>query len=353
MQQRFLYLALILMLFASCEDYYTPDLEQVPGRIVVESCITNDPGHNYVKLSVARDYYSTDAIEWIVFARVELTEVGGPTFLATLGLPGTYHFENTPEEGKAYILRIFYQKEVYESDPVHMPPLPQIDSLYTAHKLESVYLTNAYGVPQEFIKPVREIKIDASTSQVNNFRFNCREVLQWMVIPPPPDGPGPTDPIIYGWMTISSNELFNIAGAKPFSYSTQVRNHPLFTLSYNTQKYLNAVERLPMGWILIIDQYGTSRESYDYHEKMNQQFEAKGNLFDPLATQIYGNMHCTSDKSKIALGFFDLNSYRQHRYFLEMGPGENNHVTQRRLNTYPEIPDYGDTIVIPDFWEYR
>ena len=107
-----------------------------------------------------------------------------------------------------------------------------------------------------------------------------------------------------------------------------------------------------MGWILILNQYGISKSSYDFHDKLNKQFSAEGSLFDPVLTQVYGNIHCKSDQSKIALGYFDLNSYRQYRFYLYFGDNKDNTVIQRRINRYPVITDTGYTRGLPpDFWE--
>jgi len=71
-----------------------------------------------------------------------------------------------------------------------------------------------------------------------------------------------------------------------------------------------------------------------------------------VLTQVYGNIHCTSDPTKIVLGFFDLNSHRQYRYYLNLGAGDDKHVKQRRLNQYLEIPYDGYQIgERPVFWE--
>ena len=70
-------MALFAVLFASCEEYYTPDLEVVPGMLVVESHLTNDPRQNFVRLSMTQDFYSTVQEEIIIGAKVDLIELGG------------------------------------------------------------------------------------------------------------------------------------------------------------------------------------------------------------------------------------------------------------------------------------
>jgi hypothetical protein len=348
----FIWLVLFLTLLVSCEEFYTPALDEMPKVLVVESHLTNDPKQNYVKLSKTLDFYSTGQEEKIAGAIVDLIQIGGTTLRAIENTPGYYTFPNTPIPGRKYMLRITYLKDVFESDAVVMPPLPSIDSFYTNHKIEKSFRTDTYGGPTQVETPGREICIDAPIyPSLKYYRFNWRAIIQWQYdFPAPPFGPPP--PPLYGWISFYDRGIFNIAGPKQFSVSDQVKNHPVLFLGYDSRAYLDSATQVPYGWIIIIDQYGIPKESYDFHEKLNKQFSAEGSLFDPVLTQVYGNIHCKNDASKIAVGFFDLNSYRQYRYFLNFGNNEKSKVIQRRLNRYPDIPDGGYVRGIPpEFWE--
>jgi hypothetical protein len=352
MRKELIYLALLVTLFVSCEEYYKPDLEEGPGMLVVESHLTNDARQNFVKLTMTRNFYATEQAEQIIGADVYLVEEGKVTWNGIDNGNGYYTFTKTPVPGKKYMLRLIYKKETYESETVVMPPLPKIDTLYTNHKVKRFYSTDTYGVPFLVESPGREICIDAPISpQLEYYRFNWRAIIQWHYDPPPVGGYPP--PTLYGWISVYNKGLFNLAGPKEFSVSDKVQNHPVLSLAYDGVQYLDSATQVPEGWIVIIDQYGITKSSYDFHEKLNKQFSAEGSLFDPVLTQVYGNISCRSDKSKTVLGFFDLNSYRQYRYYLNIGMGTNNWANQRRINRYPDIPDRGFTTngVYPDFWE--
>lgn len=340
----------ILSLFVSCEDYYKPELEVVPGLLVVESHVTNDPSQNFVRLFKTDDFYNINTTEKVIGAKVDLIEIGGQITRAVENSTGYFTFQKTLIPGKKYVLRVSYQKDTYESDQVTMPPIPQIDSLYTIHQVQQSYRTNAYGVPEEVLTPGRKIAIDAPiTSALQYYRFSWKAVIEWVYYPPAVMFPPPP---YFGWITKYDKGLFNIAGPKEFSVSTKVKNHPILSLAYDSELYLDSAKQIAMGWILIIDQYGISRDSYKFHDKLNKQFSADGSLFDPLLTQVYGNMRCKNDASKIALGFFDLNSYRQYRYYLNLGTNENSKGIQRRLNRYLPIPSAGYVRENPpEFWE--
>ena len=63
-----------LTILISCEDYYKPSIDDMPGLMVVDSHVTNDPNQNFVRISKARAFYSTAAVEWVSGALVELVQ---------------------------------------------------------------------------------------------------------------------------------------------------------------------------------------------------------------------------------------------------------------------------------------
>jgi len=352
MRKEIIYLALFLVLFVSCEEYYNPDLDVVSSILVIESQLTNNPAKNFVKLSMTQDFYNTTADQKVTGAKVELVEVGGTTLRGIDGGTGYFTFPSTPTPGKKYFLRVTNQKDVYQSEMVLMPPVPKIDTLYTLHDIEKSYRTDAFGSPQLVETLGRKIYIDAPiTSSLEYYRFDWHAILQWIYTPPAPAF-GPPPPAWFGWKSRYDLGQFNLAGPKEFSNSEKVTKHSILSLAYNSQVYLDSITQVSTGWILVLDEYGITKSSYDFHEKLNKQFAAEGSLFDPVLTQVYGNMRCTSDPTKIVLGFFDLNSYRQYRYFLYLGAGDDKQVIQRRLNRYLEIPNDGYKIgERPAFWE--
>lgn len=358
MQRRLIYLALIVSLFVSCEEIYKPELEIVPGNLVVESHVTNDPSQNFVKLSKTNDFYNTEAQEKVTGARVDLVQVTGTNlrpietpFKSTENSPGFYAFQNLPVPGNKYKLRIMVGKDIFESNLEQMPPLPVIDSLYTGYKVERSYRTDSYGPPTLVESPGQEIYIDAPiTPTLQYYRFNWRTVLQWTYYPRATNGP-PT-PSYFGWLSRYPDGKFDLAGIKQFSNSNHVTKHSIISLPYNIQAYLDSSAQIGAGWVMILDQYGISKGAYDYYENLNKQLTAEGNLFDPLLAQVYGNIRCKNDASKIVLGYFDLNSYRHYRYFIDLGFSEKTKVIKHEIKKYPEIPDKGYVRGIPPvFWE--
>src|SRR5665648_11373 len=348
MNKRLIYFYLLIFLLSSCEEKYIPRIDNIEGQLVVEAQITNDTTKNFVHLTKTTSFYDKQNSAVVTGASVDLIEINGRTIHGKVNGPGFFTFSSVPLSGKNYKLRIIIQNYTYESEVVTMPPIPSILSFYTGHIERKEYLTDGYGVPMAYQVKEREIYIDAPmTAELSNYRFNTRAVLEWSWYPASVFGPPP--PAHFGWQAHYPNSDFNIAGPKKFSQTGKIEKHPIMTLPYNAKELFLKPDSVMNGWIMIIDQYGTSNGSYEYHEKLNSQFAADGSLFDPIQTQIYGNITCISDPSKIVFGYFDLNSYRQYRYYLYIS-NPNAAVIQRQIFNYPLITEEGDVKFTPPVW---
>ncbi|HZK95754.1 MAG TPA: DUF4249 family protein [Prolixibacteraceae bacterium] len=350
MRKKLIYFSFILMFFASCEERYTPIIDTIEGQLVVEAMLTNVQSRNFVHLTTTNSFYDSQQPIAVSGASVELIEINGAVIKGFENVPGYFYFNSVPVSGKNYKLQIHLKNDTYESEVVTMPPLPTMTNFYTGHVEKKNYITDGYGVPVAHNIQGREIYADLPvTNSLSYYRFNVRSILEWVYNPP---ATGPPPPPIYGWQSYYFNSQFNIAGPKKFSQTGNIEKHPLLMLSYKAIDYLNSDTLISSGWILIIEQFGTSKGSFEYHEKLNSQFSADGSLFDPIQTQIYGNISCITDPSKIVFGYFDMNSYKQYRYYYNMN-GPQSVLTLREIFRYPEITDDGEITGWPPTWWER
>lgn len=344
------YILFLVILLSSCEEQYNPVVDSMSGQLVVEAQLTNDPSQNFVRLSATRSFYDTQLPNAVAGARVELVEINGKAIKGIENESGSFNFKTLPVIGKNYKLRILVKKDIFESEMVMMPPIPAISKFYTGHKVKKEFRTGGYGVPQAYDVQGREIYADTEVSNsLSHYRFDTRAVLEWTWDTTVTNIPQP--PTVYGWNSYGQNEYFNIAGPKKFSQTEKIEKQPLMMLSYKAKDYLHSDTIISHGWILIIKQFGTTKGSYEYHEKLNSQFAADGSLFDPVQTQIFGNIKCLTDSTKIVFGYFDLNSFKQYRYYFNLS-GQDAPVYLREIYRYPDIPDEGRTNEgRPDWWE--
>lgn len=356
-------LLLLLLGLYSCEKYYTPDIDTMPSHFVVDAKISNILSKNDVHLTRTRGFYDRQAVLEVSNAAVSLIEIGGKTLRANESASGHYTFSAVPESGKQYFLRIVVNNVTYESRAETMPPLPTIEKAYTNKVTYIVNENSGESTPRTYLRDGREVEVDLPiTPALSYYRFDVRSIIEWTYT----KQTGSLFPDSYGWFSYQNNEKFHLVGPKDQTQSGKVIKHPMILIDYTPQLYFHSDLRnlISHGWILIFEQFGITKESYEFHQHLNDQFAATGSLFDPIQTQVYGNIICKSNPSEIAYGFFDLYSYQEVRYYLNL-PKPPLEVTFRPIYRFPEIPFNGelkaeaptaenpnpDPLKQPDWWE--
>ncbi|GAB3300107.1 DUF4249 domain-containing protein [Hymenobacter tenuis] len=76
-------------------------------------------------------------------------------------------------------------------------------------------------------------------------------------------------------------------------------------------------ERFKSKYSILVRQYALSQQEFDYWEAVKKNTENIGTLFDPLPSQIQGNVHCLSDEQEPVLGFVGASSVVEKRIFID------------------------------------
>jgi hypothetical protein len=92
-----------------------------------------------------------------------------------------------------------------------------------------------------------------------------------------------------------------------------------------------------------------NQESAAYYREINQQLSYEGKLFDPIEVQLQGNIKCTSNPYKLALGLFEVSACTPKTYWLifNYDKGYINYVQLKDLSI---LPVNGTSKYRPDFW---
>lgn len=356
MHKKLYYILLLPLFFVACEEIYHPSLETVSGQLVVDAKITNDPARSVVHLSKTRHFYSDQPVYEVSGASVSLVEVGGNKIKGMEATPGYYKFSSLPVSGKQYYLQIIIENKTYESKAVTMPPTPRLSNFYVTHIETPMVFRDGEGTYGYYLRKAGEMDVDIPINDsLPYYRLDIRSLVEW-TFDATPSKPG-LFPTAYGWFSYQNKQYFHLIGPKDQNQPGRVVKHPLLSISYDSLRNLYKDSLRIKGWILFVEQYGTSKDSYEFHQQLNDQFAASGRLFDPIQSQVYGNILCKSNPSEKVYGYFDLNSYKQSRYFVFLNnpPGIS---TWRQLFKYPEVPDHGmvwglegDPPLKPDWWE--
>ncbi|MDU0370794.1 DUF4249 domain-containing protein [Hymenobacter endophyticus] len=78
-------------------------------------------------------------------------------------------------------------------------------------------------------------------------------------------------------------------------------------------------DRLRIRYSILVSQHAQTAEEYMYWELLRKNTENIGTLFDPLPSQLTGNIRCLNDENELALGFISAHSLAQKRLFIGRG----------------------------------
>jgi hypothetical protein len=88
-----------------------------------------------------------------------------------------------------------------------------------------------------------------------------------------------------------------------------VTDFPLTLLPRNSPK-------LRFRYSVLVSQFAQTPEEYSYWEKLKKNTESIGSLFDPLPSQLSGNVRCLDDANETVIGYVGAASVSQKRIFI-------------------------------------
>ncbi len=351
---------LVVIFFASChEAYYPEDLDDQKEILVIEGYIDNGPGPYSVLLSLASAYNESNyepvkkAIVSISdnFLNSEiLTEYSGGRYLSTQGI-----IKGVP--GRIYTLHIELEEgDIYESDPAAMPPVNEIDTIYAEPGTKEISNTDIDGklTIDKSIGLFVYTDMTGDSSNKRFFRFNGKFVVQrhyYRIY----NGGTPDVSLVptFLWWPAKLNEDINVKSTFVSSTENVIKKHYLgflpYIFSFRDESDTNTLI-YPRGWGVTVSAYSITENAYEYYNSILTQINADDRLFDPIPTQISGNINCLSDSSKLALGFFEVASKitRNTGFFWLYG--------QKNVITI-DLPEYSaptragrQDSLPPDFW---
>lgn len=85
---------------------------------------------------------------------------------------------------------------------------------------------------------------------------------------------------------------------------------------YPIRSFSTSNDRLAYRYSILVKQYAQTAEEYAYWDQLKKNTENIGTLFDPLPTQLTGNIRCLNDETELALGYIGTHSLVQRRIFI-------------------------------------
>ena len=295
-----LYSSLILIFVANCIDPFYPDIEEYENVMVVDSFITNENTVYHVKLSRTQRFNDLDK-KPVPGAIVQVIDDSGNTYLFRETEAGSY--ESNPGEfvgqiGRKYKLIIETKDgNKYESGFEEMKKVPEIDSIYWEYKEKP---SNDADNPYKGI----QIFVDTHDPENKTRYYSWSWTETWKFRTPYRKDTVPDQ----CWESDSSR----IIQIKCTDHLTEdiVQSYPLYFISTGTN-------RLYLRYSVLVKQYSLTNGAFNYWSRIKETNENIGTLFDPIPTQVVGNITDLNNPNKPILGYFQASAVTSKRIFID------------------------------------
>jgi len=320
-------------LVTSCYKVYDPKIDPSEKVLVVNGMMTNKKEAYHIFLTSARPFNSTEEGLPERAANVYVTDDLGNSYKFNENDNGDYisdSFQFTGIPGHTYKLHIITADGTeYESEPQRLFPESYPDAVYAEFDNQEV-LDESTGLKINTHGADILIDIRNKADSLSRFRFTSNLVRQYFYVIYPYLKPSVS---FYCWQTVDANSNINLTDEEYSLNSASIRKHQICFLddnlffsalyySYKENPYTVVLTNFYQTYaihhrILYLNQYTLNNETYLYYKSLNEQMQSEGKLFDPIATQLNGNIKCLTNPEKKAIGFFEASSVSYSAYVVD------------------------------------
>jgi len=334
----------LLFCAVSCSEVFYPNVSSGNNIMVVDGLITNEAGPFTVKLYNAVNYSSASSStdNHVTGAVLSIIDNNGATWKLTETPPGNY---TTPTGfattiGNSYKLRITTKDgNNYESTFQKLLPPQTYDSIRSTYTTEN-YLDANNNLQSQNGADVRMDLFKSSSSTKYNCRFSTNLTAQYLFAENVLDcGCDVSQYICYdsickvkkcsvyqvfGWTSgYSIGDAIDITDENTLSGSNSILNHKIGFIPFNKSDYqlnMNTTSlvdgTLSLYFYLKIAQYTLNDDAYTFYKAAKQQLSVTGKIFDPITSQLNGNITCVNNPSQKSLGMFEVSSVLNSAFFI-------------------------------------
>lgn len=335
MRKQLLYgVILLTFLASSCKDRYFPEYKTTDnGYLVVEGILNagNEPTNIYISRTYPIESAGRKPLEQNALVTVE----GNDNTLQTLAMTaqGTYH-----HPGLSLLQNIEYRLSIktgdgkeYLSDFVKVKKTPSIDSIGFNATDKGI---NIYVNTHDPANNTTYYRWDFDETWEINSLYTSVIIYDKNVNPPPSirDRIFPGEQINRCWRYGISNNLLFASSAK--LTADIIHEKPI-------QLIPNADEKLSVLYSMMLRQYSMDKKAYEFFDLMKKNTESIGTVFDPLPSEIRGNIKCITHPEEIVIGYVSATTVERKRVFIRR-PANWGHSNQCLLPQVvpPDSVDY-------------
>lgn len=323
-QSIFLFLFLILLLFACVKPYDPPAIKASNNYLVIDGVInTNTNGITTIVLSRSKNLADTVSFIPELNAKITIVSAAGLSYnLVDSNKLGKYTSTplNLSASGQYKIQIITSNGRQYQSSFVSPKITPAIDSI----SWNQDAINNGINLKVSTHDPANTTKY-YRWDFTETWQHNSKEIAQWINV----DGYIKSlgidflnDPlqIHQCWTTSPSPKI--VVGNSIGLAKDVISLQPLHFITFND-------ERLTIRYSILVNQYALSQDAYNYWQLVQNNSQNLGTLFDLMPSQLVSNITSVTDPKEPVIGYISASSVQQKRLFI------NNKEVNNWINRIP------------------
>ncbi|MBX2967632.1 MAG: DUF4249 domain-containing protein [Cyclobacteriaceae bacterium] len=302
---------LVLFLFTlSCIDPFPLQTGNQSDNLVVDGLVTNRADQSVVRLSRSLSFDNTQLVAGYIVPERDATvilknDLGEEEILAEAE-PGVYKplpgFSGTVGTSYSIYIQTSDGKQ-YQSFTETMPDVPAIGGLLYEYYSYEELIKNISGnwVAERRFGFRIMVQVDDPDDERNYYRWKARGIFEFFSFV------GET--FLQCWAPVARLE------------STVQVMDDAYT---NGNTFIEAIAVIPYDrptyYQVTVQQQALTREAFEFWSKVKDQQTNTGSIFDPIPSQIKGNIYNIDDPDEIVLGFFGASSMVEETVLINRFP---------------------------------
>ncbi len=306
-------LLLLCVICSACVELFEPVLKETQEVMVISGMISDKPGRHTLSVSKSAPY-RTPIFQPVEQCVVTVTDQEGNMIHYTDEGEGIYSAD-IPDEyldtGDAISVHVVTpDMKEYRSFYDTILPCPLINSVYW----EFQYMET--NNPEKNLPGIQfYLDMSGASSDSRNLLWQVEETWEYWAS-------------LIGthrwwegwWEEFRSNPLYKCWKSFPLQqfYTGTTRQLSSNTLQRVALNYVsNETDRLSITYSLLVKQQSLSRSAYDYFQRMDEQADESGGLYDRQHATVTGNLYSVHDPEELVLGYFHASQVWEQRIFVQ------------------------------------
>ncbi|CAG5007390.1 hypothetical protein DYBT9275_04035 [Dyadobacter sp. CECT 9275] len=290
------------LIYGCIDPFSPPEVNSDEGYLVVDGFLNAGQDTSRIELRHSQNVNANTAPAFEAGAKVSVQSEAGESFNFTEQGKGLYilppvRIDLTTKYRLSVVLK---GGQEYLSEYVKVSTTPPIDSIST--KLDEprngmVFMVSTHDPTNNtrFYRWKFEETYEYTASKYSTIMVQGDQIINR------------PDNIYTCWRSSSSTNI--MLGSTIKLSKDEIKDLPLSLVDIATNK-------LFIKYSLLVKQYGLTREAFEYWTNLSKTTQGTGSLFDPLPSQVTGNIRNKANARELVFGYFSASVETQKRIFV-------------------------------------